>query len=95
MEVFQLDPQTTPDFEAAIFDKLSSFFNTGTLNLKPIFDETDEEERENSTVPAPEDGERVEENWIFVLSLPDLSDHIYWAIVDREGKLPAYNYGFN
>ncbi|MEE2758265.1 MAG: hypothetical protein VYA30_16520 [Myxococcota bacterium] len=44
---------------------------------------------------APENGERVEQNWIFVLQAESLSDHIQWAIVDRMGRTPTYNYGFN
>ena len=40
-------------------------------------------------------GETTENYWIFTLYLGDLSDHYYWAIVDREGIVPTYNYGFN
>jgi hypothetical protein len=43
----------------------------------------------------PEHGESVVKNWVFRLSLPQLSDHIYWAVVDRSGLKPTYNYGFN
>lgn len=42
----------------------------------------------------PENGETVRDNWVFSLYL-DYSDHTYWGIVDRSGKKPAYNYGFN
>ena len=42
-----------------------------------------------------EHGELLQENWIFYLNIPDLSDHLYWAIVDRSGELPVYVYGFN
>ena len=45
--------------------------------------------------PPAENRERVEENWIFFMTLPSLSDHLLWAIVDRQGNRPAYNYGFN
>ena len=44
---------------------------------------------------TPEQGESVAENWIFRLTLGDLSDHIFWAIVDRQAVRPTYNYGFN
>jgi len=44
---------------------------------------------------APENGESLERNWIFVLQAESLSDHIQWAIVDRMGVTPTYNYGFN
>jgi hypothetical protein len=45
--------------------------------------------------PPAENRESVDENWIFFMTLPALSDHLLWAIVDREGNRPAYNYGFN
>ncbi|MFM8270077.1 MAG: hypothetical protein ACKN9V_07800 [Pseudomonadota bacterium] len=44
---------------------------------------------------AAEHGERVENNWIIELRIPSLSDHLFFAIVDRTGKNPVYNYGFN
>jgi hypothetical protein len=43
----------------------------------------------------PEQGENAQDNWVFVLHIPSLSDHIYWAIVDRQGKVAPYLYGFN
>lgn len=33
--------------------------------------------------------------WIFRMKIPSLSDHIFIAIVPRDGSVPAYNYGFN
>lgn len=44
---------------------------------------------------APEEGEPLSQNWIFILRAESLSDHIQWAIVDRAGVEPTYNYGFN
>ncbi|MFO0665770.1 MAG: hypothetical protein U0174_17575 [Polyangiaceae bacterium] len=44
---------------------------------------------------SAEQGETVKENWIFTMSLPQLSDHGHWAIVDRKGQEATYNYGFN
>ncbi|HYX32705.1 MAG TPA: hypothetical protein VE954_06295 [Oligoflexus sp.] len=43
----------------------------------------------------PEQGENTQDNWIFVLRVPTLSDHLYWVIVDRKGKAAPYLYGFN
>lgn len=43
----------------------------------------------------PEHGESVEKNWIIRLKIPTLSDHIFWAVVDRQGLIAPYNYGFN
>jgi hypothetical protein len=44
---------------------------------------------------APENGESIQGNWIFILMAETLSDHIQWAIIDRSGAFDAYNYGFN
>jgi len=44
---------------------------------------------------APENGESIQGNWIFILMAERLSDHIQWAIVDRTGAVDTYNYGFN
>ncbi|MFT4533264.1 MAG: hypothetical protein ACJA1A_001784 [Saprospiraceae bacterium] len=41
-----------------------------------------------------EEGENVEQNWIFLLLIPELSDHHFWAIVPKGGEDEVYNYGF-
>lgn len=46
-----------------------------------------------STEIAPR-GERPTQNWIFVLSIPTLSDHQFFAVVNTV-KQTVYNYGFN
>lgn len=51
--------------------------------------------RVNARTNPPEHGESVEDNWVIRLSVPDLGDHGHWAIVDRAGNRPTYNYGFN
>ena len=43
----------------------------------------------------PEQGEKHEQNWIFVLRIPSLSDHIYWIVVDKKGEISPFVYGFN
>ncbi len=43
----------------------------------------------------PEGCETVSENWIFLIEMKKYSDHDHWAIVNRLGKKPVYNYGFN
>ncbi len=92
IEVFNLFPEDVEDAETKIQEKLRHFFRTGRLQLLPDLIWKDDADYE---FYPPEDREPTAENWIFSLSLPDLSDHIYWAIVDRTGKEPAYNYGFN
>jgi hypothetical protein len=42
----------------------------------------------------PEQDEGSADHWIFFLDLPELSDHLYWAIVPRDGSA-VRNYGFN
>lgn len=33
--------------------------------------------------------------WIFQLSIPRLSDHVYWAVIDRQGRSLPFNFGVN
>ncbi len=46
-----------------------------------------------------ENVESVHDNWIFYLYMPELSDHLRWAVVQRqrnaEGDVVVFNYGFN
>jgi len=44
---------------------------------------------------APMRGEKIEDNWIFLANIPELSDHIYYVIVPRDYTETAYVYGFN
>jgi hypothetical protein len=49
-------------------------------------------------VYPPEEAEAVSDSWVFYLKAPQLSDHLFWAVVQRKlagGKVVAYNYGFN
>jgi hypothetical protein len=50
-------------------------------------------------VPLPPRRESVRRHWVFALSIPALSDHVYWIVVPRrrapDGSLAVYNYGFN
>ena len=41
-----------------------------------------------------EGGEDTEKYWIFELNIDDY-DYSFWAIIDRSGVKPVYNYGFN
>jgi len=43
----------------------------------------------------PENGESIDRYWVFILRAESLSDHIQWALVDRQGEGPTFNYGFN
>ena len=45
--------------------------------------------------PHPaEHGEAIADHWVFFLDLPALSDHLYWAVVPRDGSA-VRTYGFN
>ncbi len=50
--------------------------------------------RDEAGVYLPENGESVETNWVFFMTVGDLSDHLFWAIVPRDGGAVT-NYGFN
>ena len=43
--------------------------------------------------------ERMRHAWIFVLRIPALSDHLFYAVIgrhrDRRGRIHGYTYGFN
>ncbi len=69
--------------KAAATKVLRSYLNqpTSTLTLQTA----------KSQYP-PENGEKVDTNWIFLLELKEISG-LYWAIVDRSGTKAAYNYG--
>lgn len=45
----------------------------------------------------PERGESLQENWVFSLVIPSLSDHIYWIVIPKKSQTPesGYVYGFN
>jgi hypothetical protein len=82
------------DYEEQITRQVREYMNDGELALLPQVAYTlDPDELED--IRLPEDGETLAENWIFQLSLPTLSDHLYWAIVNRKGERPPYHYGFN
>jgi hypothetical protein len=71
-------------FEEATFEALIDHLNrpTASLSLVPIGQ-------------SAEHGESVVDAWIFHLRIDDMSDHLYWAIVDRQDVATTYNYGFN
>lgn len=41
----------------------------------------------------PDGGESPQKFWIFLLEMPTLSQHRWWAIVDKNARNEAYNYG--
>ena len=76
-------------YEKAVAEKLQAYLNDrGKLYLLPHTNLTP------AAYSPPKYGEQVEQNWIFGLELPALAGHTFWAIVQRDGRRPAYNYGF-
>ena len=71
--------------------KLLAFLNDGSTRISLVT--TDAGRDDHGAYPA-EHGESVENNWVFALTLPEFSDHLFWAIIPRNGEEP-YNYGFN
>lgn len=69
--------------KAAATKVLRSYLNqsTSTLTLQTA----------KSQYP-PENGEKVDNNWIFLLELQEMSG-LYWVIIDRSGTKAPYNYG--
>ncbi|MBW2460681.1 MAG: hypothetical protein JRH11_03475 [Deltaproteobacteria bacterium] len=59
------------------------------LALVPRRDDADD------AVYPPEHRESIDENWVFYLSMPSVSDHLFWAVVPHTNFGAAYNYGFN
>lgn len=41
----------------------------------------------------PDGGENPNKFWVFLLQMPTLSEHRWWAIVDKNGRNETYNYG--
>ena len=79
------DVRTGPCLDEDIRERVRCFLNRDTAYLELYGDEGF----------APEEQESVDAHWIFILRAESLSDHIQWAIVDRNGVQPTYNYGFN
>lgn len=50
---------------------------------------------DTTLIYPPEHGEQLSEYWVFYLSVPDYSDHMFWALVSRSNPADVYNYGFN
>jgi hypothetical protein len=49
----------------------------------------------HGSIWGPENNDSVVDNWVFYLHMDDFTDHMFWAVADRAGKSPTFNYGFN
>ncbi|MEG4274535.1 MULTISPECIES: lamin tail domain-containing protein [unclassified Microcoleus] len=72
--------------EAAATEEVRSYLNRPTSTLTLLTPKSQYQ---------AEHGETVDSNWIFLLQMEELSDHLHWVIIDRSGVKAPYNYGFN
>ncbi len=93
MNVYELFPGEVDRAEELIQSRLREHLVDASLQLLPNVDWTDRDQ--DFDFNPPENGEAAEENWIFGLYMPSLSDHFYWMVVDRTGGASPYVYGFN
>lgn len=79
------------ELEDAVTAKLKEAMNEGIFRIwlrQP-------EGAEDPSDFSPPGGESISEYWIWEMFLPRVSDHGYYAILDRGNQRPTYNYGFN
>lgn len=74
------DEPDTDELQNAVKD----FMNAGDSQLTLITPES---------ALQPDGGENPQKFWIFLLEMPTLSEHRWWAIVDKNGRNETYNYG--
>lgn len=82
-------PQDKAKQRKVVRELLIDYFNREGTSLVLL------EEGKEGRGYAPERGEDLKKNWVFSLTIPTLSDHIYWIVVSREAPFKAYVYGFN
>lgn len=74
------DEPETDELQNAVRD----FMNAGDSQLLLITPESPLQ---------PDGGENPNKFWVFLLQMPTLSEHRWWAIVDKNGRNETYNYG--
>ena len=70
------------------------YLNRASTSLALVPTKWTEADRAKGIFP-PENGEAIADNWVVAMRMPDLSDCLHWAVTDRTGAKPTYNYGFN
>ncbi len=88
----EFDDEGTLTEHEDITEKIQDLLDYGVLFLVPL--DTPPNPDANMDYYPPENGEKVADNWIFNLTLDELSDHLYWMVVPGNGG-EAYVYGFN
>lgn len=77
------DLSDEPDHEE-LQNAVRDFMNAGDSQLTLITPESPIQ---------PDGGENPSKFWVFLLQMPSLSEHRWWAIVDKNGRHDTYNYG--
>ncbi|RIH77768.1 hypothetical protein Mcate_01147 [Meiothermus taiwanensis] len=77
------DLSDEPDHEE-LQNAVRDFMNAGDSQLTLITPESPIQ---------PDGGENPNKFWVFLLQMPSLSEHRWWAIVDKNGRHDTYNYG--
>ncbi len=92
-QIFRENFESDAAWNEALTERVRAYMNeAGFLRLLPL---EIPENKDDIDFNPPEDGESTRDNWIFQLALRTLSDHVFWAVTDRTGAKPTYNYGFN
>jgi hypothetical protein len=74
----------TPAIEAAAAARLAQLMARPTTSVRAL--DLDEE---------PEAGPGTRDHWVIQLEIPELSDDVHWAVVDRKGVAPVEVISFN
>lgn len=90
MQIFALNAEG-PNKEQEVETKIKELLENARIFLLPDESSIPEEDR---IYDFPPNGESIEENWVFVLDIPALSDVVFYGIVQRDGQR-TFNYGFN
>lgn len=77
------DLSDEPDAEE-LQNAVKDFMNAGDSQLSLVTPESPIQ---------PDGGEDPRKFWVFLLEMPSLSGHRWWAVVDKSGRNETYNYG--
>lgn len=78
---YDLSDEPSPD---ELQNAVRDFMNAGDSQMSLVTPESPLQ---------PDGGESSQKFWIFLLEMPTLSQHRWWAIVDKNARNEAYNYG--
>ena len=86
--MIQSDPSAYDLSEEPEMDEMQNavkdFMNAGDATLSLVTP---------SSSIQPDGGENLSKCWVFLLAMPTLSEHRWWAVVEKSGRKETYNYG--